>query len=496
MTDAPVNAKQKATTPITVHLPNGQKVTSSHTCELNLPNVPLDARLGHILPGLAGHSLVSVVRLCNAGCKVNFKDIGVEVIYNGNVVLEGHKDPHTGLWMVPLNGTAQRDTTAPATQLQQTASSVFDTATRSELVQYHHQSLFAPPASTIEKAIANGQLRSFPGLTPGCTKILPPSTATYKGHMKRARQGLRSTRRPVQEIRDARKELQDMNPQDHIARVTEGDIDFFCHAALADSVKGTVYTDITGRFPARSYKGNQYIMLAYVYQTNSILVRAMKSREATEQVEAMQDIYEYLTKRGYKPRLNVMDNECSKTLRDYIEGEKVKIQLVEPDNHRVNAAERAIQTFKNHFIAGLSCVDQHFPLQLWDEILKQAEITLNLLRTSRQDPSKSAYEELEGPFDYNRTPLAPPGTKALVYNDPTNRRSWEQHAKDGWYVGPAMAHYRCKRFWIPETRNFRTAATYKLFPKHCKLPVIDEVDEKIIAADELAQELKRTIPKT
>ena len=42
-------------------------------------------------------------------------------------------------------------------------------------------------------------------------------------------------------------------------------------------------------------------------------------------------------------------------------------------------------------------------------------MTLNMLRTSRSDPSKSAYEVLEGKFDYNKTPLAPPGTKALIY---------------------------------------------------------------------------------
>ncbi|KAL7554888.1 hypothetical protein ACHAWF_018437, partial [Thalassiosira exigua] len=380
MTDAPVIAKQKTTKPITVHSPNGQKVTSSHTCELNFPNLPLDVRLGHILPGLAGHSLVSVVHLCNAGCKVNFKDIGVEVIYKGRVILKEHKDPRTGLWMVPLTSTAQSDTTTTETPVAQRASSVFDTTTRSELVQYHHQSLFAPPASTIEKAIANGQLKSFPGLTPGCTKILPPSTATYKGHMKRVRQGLRSTR---------------------------------------------LYTNMTGRFPTSHQKlqGKPVHHARICIQANVMLVRAMTL--------AMHDIYECLTKRGYKPKLNVMDHECSKLLRDYIEVEDVKIQLFEPDNHRVNAAERAIKTFKNHFVAELSSVDQHFPLQSWDKLLRQAEITLNLLRALRQDPSKSAYEELEGPFDYNRTPLAPPGTKTLIYNDPQNRCSWEQHTKDG-----------------------------------------------------------------
>ena len=78
--------------------------------------------------------------------------------------------------------------------------------------------------------------------------------------------------------------------------------------------------------------------------------------------------------------------------------EKIDIQLVEPHDHRVNAAERAIQTFKHHFIAGLATVDIDFPIQLWDEFLPQAQMTLNMLRTSRQDNTKTAYEELKRPI--------------------------------------------------------------------------------------------------
>jgi hypothetical protein len=51
-----------------------------------------------------------------------------------------------------------------------------------------------------------------------------------------------------------------------------------------------------------------------------------------------------------------------------------------PDLHRCNAAERAIQTFKNHFIAGLSSTDKHLPMHLWDRLLLQATTPLNLLR--------------------------------------------------------------------------------------------------------------------
>ena len=120
--------------------------------------------------------------------------------------------------------------------------------------------------------------------------------------------------------------------------------------------------------------------------------------------------------------------------------------MVEPHDHRVNAAERAIQTFKHHFIAGLATVDIDFPVQLWDEFLPQAQMTLNMLRTSRQNNNKTAFEELHGPFDFNKTPIAPLGTKALIYDDPDSRTSWAPHGTNAYYVSPALQHYRCLRF--------------------------------------------------
>jgi hypothetical protein len=53
-------------------------------------------------------------------------------------------------------------------------------------------------------------------------------------------------------------------------------------------------------------------------------------------------------------------------------------------------AERAIRTFKEHFVAGLASFDPYFPLHLWDRLLQQAEMTFNLLRTSRQHTQLSA----------------------------------------------------------------------------------------------------------
>jgi hypothetical protein len=97
----------------------------------------------------------------------------------------------------------------------------------------------------------------------------------------------------------------------------------------------------------------------------------------------------------------------------------MEIQLVPPHNHHVNADERAISTFKDHFVAALAIVDMLCPLQLWDKFLPQVKLMLNLLRFSHCNPLISSNHKLYGPFDFNKTPLAPLGTKALVYNDPT-----------------------------------------------------------------------------
>ena len=75
---------------------------------------------------------------------------------------------------------------------------------------------------------------------------------------------------------------------------------------------------------------------------------------------------------------------------------------------------KCFDAFKNHFVAGLSTVFKSFPLQLWCALLQQTELTLNFLRTSHINTKLSAYAVLKGQFNFNKTPLAPPGTKALV----------------------------------------------------------------------------------
>ena len=140
-----------------------------------------------------------------------------------------------------------------------------------------------------------------------------------------------------------------------------------------------------------------------------------------------------LNEKGFKPQFNVTDNQAANSIKRYLTQQKCKWQFVKPTNHRVNAAERAIQTYKNHFISGLCSTDPNWPMQLWDQLTTQATITLNLLRTSRIDPTKSAYHQLHGQrYDWNKHPLAPPGTRAIIYEDPNSRTSWGPRGTDAW----------------------------------------------------------------
>ncbi|KAL7542214.1 LOW QUALITY PROTEIN: hypothetical protein ACHAWF_015700 [Thalassiosira exigua] len=116
---------------------------------------------------------------------------------------------------------------------------------------------------------------------------------------------------------------------------------------------------------------------------------------------------------------HVLDKECLQSLKDLIT-QTCKI-----------IAEVAIKAFKNHFIAILAGVDPSFPLVLWDRLLPQAELTLNLLRQSNTTPTISAHAHLFSSFDFNRMPLAPLGCPVHIHEPPAKRSSWAPHSKPG-----------------------------------------------------------------
>ena len=141
-------------------------------------------------------------------------------------------------------------------------------------------------------------------------------------------------------------------------------------------------------------------MVLYNYDSNAILAEGCKSRTGTELTATNNKLYQRLIKAGIVPVIQRIDNEVSKILIESIESKKLAYQLASPHDHRLNPAERAIQTWKNHFISNLHGCDCDFPAYKWCEIVHQCEITLNMFRRSRLNPKMSAYTQLFGLFDY------------------------------------------------------------------------------------------------
>jgi hypothetical protein len=194
--------------------------------------------------------------------------------------------------------------------------------------------------------------------------------------------------------------------------------------------------------------------------------------------------------KGFKPKLQTMDNEAPAALKNYFTEKEMSYQLVTPHCHRTNASERAIRTFKEHFKAGLATVNLDFPAHLWDRLLSQAEITLNLLRSSRLHPQLSAAAHYHGLVDYNKTAFGPPGCKIIAHEKTSQSRTWAPHSQPGWSLGPAMNHYRCQNVYITATATERIVDTLKFVPHNSPMPQMSSTDRILMAAQDMTDALK------
>jgi hypothetical protein len=121
-------------------------------------------------------------------------------------------------------------------------------------------------------------------------------------------------------------------------------------------------------------------------------------------------------------------------------------------SHHRNAAEGAIRSFKDQLIDGLCSTYKSFPMYLWDRLLPQAVLKLNMLRASRINPKLSA------------------STHTSMVNIIKTHRPWHHHEQeslhmkhqitgehgrlmqDGWYIGPALENHKCYTVYITKPK--------------------------------------------
>ena len=481
---------------ITVGCANNTAMRSCATDVLDIPQLPERARHCYKFNDISV-PLISVYRICKGtGLKVSFVEdsVTIENIRDGRILLIGHRDATSDLYYLPLhpeNDPLPRVNTVPSprvnSQLKQEvelkfrmiAAGAYEIKTASTLVKFLHAALGFLTKNTLLRAIRRNYLTTFPGLTAErVTKYLKDSEITAKGHMHMKKQGIRST----QEEPTSTSTKQEPQSRSHeIGTVI----------VEQKELRNMVASDLAGRFPITSSRGHKYIFIMIDFDSNYIHAAPVKSRKAEDLMGVYKEGYELFLKSGFKAKLAKLDNEVSKQLRNYIENHaKLDYQLAAPSNHRDNNAERAIQTFKNHFISILAGPDYDFPANDWDLLIPQATITLNLLRESRVNPKLSAYTQIHGQFNYNRFPLIPAGCRAQVHDRAEDRGSWEDHCSPGWYVGPAVKHYRCYEFVMEKTGRKRISDTAKFFPACCEMPTLSPMDRLNRAVEDLGEALK------
>eukprot|EP00804_Cyclotella_cryptica_P028768 CCRYP_018720-RA/>CCRYP_018720-RA protein AED:0.37 eAED:0.37 QI:0/0/0/1/0/0.25/4/0/1148 len=456
-----INAHAPCTT---IRTATGQPLYSTGTATLNLPTIPPVTQHGHIVPGLT-HNLISIGTLCDAGCTALFTANALTVTdAAGTTILSGARDTNAPrLWKlnlrphqdaIALHVARPRATLAPTqhkeTHVDKLAPThtakpptcprvhthlrTHDLPTTRALVAFLHATAGYPVKSTWLQAIKRGFYNSWPGLTYTLVaKYCPTADATIQGHMAQPRQHIRSTKRNV--------------PSANYPASPQHDIDIFTVPL------NKIFTDDTGRFHPRARSGNQYIMIAFHSDTNAILVRPFPTKHDVHRIAAYQDIHVRLCNANRKPMVHIMDNEASLAFRQAITSNGSTFQLVPPYVHRRNAAERAIRTFKDHFLAILAGAAPSFPAD------------------RHCNPTLSAWEDLFGPFNFDATPLGPAGCRILIHSKATTRRSWDYRSHEGFYVGPALHHYRCYRVLNKESRSTP-------LPTHPDLTA----EDKIIAA--------------
>ena len=392
-------------------------VLSSNTQgELPIQGLPTKARIAHKVDGI-NINLLSVGTVCDQQCVGVFKEKemfiahknDVDIKLTGKPIVTGTRNGDGDLWKIPLpsaNELLESDNElhdlwhknkewkdeipiSPSelktmkdekllNEVNHLALSAYNQKNAKDLVEFLHACAGYPVIETWIKAIKKGYYSSWPKLDrfkgpQWVAKHLSKSIITTMGHMKATREGIRSTKKKedeTDEIIDDKTELEE--PRPHMERTINHQV--ACGVIATNELKGTISTDLPGRFPFTSDLLNNYIFVMYDFDSNTIQGKAIKARTKSELVRGFEMCYKELKEANVTSVLHRLDNEISNDLIDAIKEKNLKYQTVTAYNHRQNLAERAIQTYKSFLISNLHGIDTDFPAYLWCRLLEQVEL--------------------------------------------------------------------------------------------------------------------------
>jgi hypothetical protein len=320
--------------------PSVQVATGTHMESFLRVTVPLSAALskqaqfGHFFDDLQG-SLILIGQLCEDDCAALFSKYHVDIIKDGKMIIKGKRNTTNGLWNIPL---APKSETSPSSSTKQhlANSMIRSKQTKSKLPAFLHGCAFSPTISTFLRAIRCGHFSSWPGLSESLiTKHLKKPTATSNRHLRMEQRNMQSTTLhaplPLSTSLDVHPSQEPQNKATHNL--------FALLLPTSDLCKS--YSDQTGRFPIQSSRGYQYVFILYEYDSNAILSKPLKTRQAMDITTAWTELHNKLRDNSFSPTLHILDNECSHVMKEYKLLKQHQKELAETNGNLVQEIVRA-----------------------------------------------------------------------------------------------------------------------------------------------------------
>ena len=117
-----------------------------------------------------------------------------------------------------------------------------------------------------------------------------------------------------------------MNPPEERERINQ----IFVTLGYVDKKERTIYADLTGKFPITSIHGMTAMFIMYYWTSNDNLETPIKEAKSETIVDCFKKNITYLSKRGFKPVYNIIDNVATKSIKTYLESEKIIVQFMTP----------------------------------------------------------------------------------------------------------------------------------------------------------------------
>ena len=415
-------------------------------------------------------------------CTVVFSKTKVEIKSDGVLVMTGHHEPSDGLWYIDLAIRTQ----AERVFIQRSYQQHVYLQSMADKVAFLHGCIAFLPLTSYYKAVKHGWIQMM-GIEAKHIQQNPPDIKhTAKGYLRRNAHGYHSTKRiRFQENIDAESESDD----DEEVGENDGKNAVF---SMTMRLENAVHADASGELHPegkniKNARGKNRLHVTVHPDTGFILLHFMKDGETTKSA-VMQAICR-IKDAGHDVKWLVADSGIGAAARTDLAKKGININLVPPQNHRANKAERGIDLAKRTILGMLAGASKDFSYTNADLTEPQAEIVLNITRKGKTK-TESAYKSFYGKdYDWDAYPLNIFGTRCEVYRGEDEMTSLSFKTYSGFYVGPALDAYRCYRVLPIGHTAVSTSDTVMFYPETIRTPIKTEGENLADAVDRLKRAL-------